>query len=48
MILYHFTGQEYLDAILEDGLSMGDVPTSATEGKRAYGSPLIKILLAMV
>jgi hypothetical protein len=33
MILYHFTGLEYLDAIMEDGLSKGDVPTSATEGK---------------
>lgn len=33
MILYHFAGQEYLDAIMEDGLSIGDVPTSATEGK---------------
>jgi hypothetical protein len=48
MILYHFTGLEYLDAIMEDGLSKGDVPTSATEGKPAYGSPLIKIPLAMV
>ena len=33
MILYHFTGLEYLDAIMEDGLSKGDLPTSATEGK---------------
>ena len=33
MILYHFTGREYLDAIMEDGLSIGDVPTSSTEGK---------------
>ena len=33
MILYHFTGLEFLDAIMEDGLSKGDVPTSATEGK---------------
>jgi RNA:NAD 2'-phosphotransferase (TPT1/KptA family) len=32
MILYHFTGLEFLDAIMEDGLSKGDVPTSATEG----------------
>ena len=33
MILYHFTGLEHLDAIMKDGLSIGDVPTSSTEGK---------------
>jgi hypothetical protein len=33
MILYHFTGLEHLDAIMEDCLSIGDVPTSSTEGK---------------
>jgi hypothetical protein len=33
MKLYHFTGVEYLDAIMSDGLSIGDVPTSARKGK---------------
>jgi hypothetical protein len=33
MILYHYTALEYLDAIMEEGLSKGDVPTSAEGGK---------------
>jgi hypothetical protein len=28
VILHHFTGVEYLDAIMEEGLSRGDVPTA--------------------
>jgi hypothetical protein len=33
MILYHYTGVEYLDAIMDTGLSVGDVPTSKYGGK---------------
>ena len=33
MILYHFTAVEYLDAIMKEGLSRGDVPTSAAAGR---------------
>jgi hypothetical protein len=33
MILYHYTGVEYLDAIMDTGLSLGDVPTSEHGGK---------------
>ncbi|HEY9537593.1 MAG TPA: hypothetical protein VIS03_08360 [Kiloniellaceae bacterium] len=29
MILYHFTAREYLPSILEEGLTKGEVPTSA-------------------
>lgn len=35
MILYHFTCWEHLPAILKEGLTRGDVPTSATEGVTA-------------
>jgi hypothetical protein len=33
MILYHFTGLEYLDAIMNEGLSKGDVPTAERAGR---------------
>ena len=35
MILYHFTCHEWLEQILSEGLSKGDVPTSQTEGTNA-------------
>lgn len=35
MILYHFTALEYLDAILTEGLTKGDVPLSQTQGENA-------------
>ncbi len=33
MIFYHYTAIEYLDAIMDEGLSRGDGPTSARGGK---------------
>lgn len=33
MILHHYTCHEHLPKILAEGLSKGDVPTSATDGK---------------
>jgi hypothetical protein len=35
MILYHFTALEYLEPILAEGLTKGDVPMSQTEGRNA-------------
>lgn len=35
MLLYHFTAVELLDAIREEGLKRGDVPTSASTGRNA-------------
>ncbi|TXN64892.1 hypothetical protein [Methylobacterium sp. WL6] len=35
MILYHFTALEYLDAILAEGLTKGDVPLTQTQGDNA-------------
>ena len=35
MILYHYTAKEYLEEILRDGLTKGDVPVSPTEGMNA-------------
>lgn len=31
MLLYHYTAAEYLDSILKDGLTRGEVPISQTE-----------------
>lgn len=31
MLLYHYTATEYLDSILKDGLTRGEVPISPTE-----------------
>lgn len=37
MILYHYTAREYLDAILREGLTKGDVPLSNTATYQAEG-----------
>lgn len=37
MIFYHYTAREYLDAILREGLTKGDVPMSSAAGYLAEG-----------
>ena len=37
LIFYHYTAAEYLEAILRDGLTQGDIPMSATATYQAEG-----------